>query len=383
MMQLETTEEAAGVPAGASGQTPVRHCANCGEVLRGPYCHGCGQPLKSPVREMTSLATDLFEFITDIDGRFFKSLGLLYFRPGKLTLRYLGGQRVRFIRPLRMYFGLSILLFLAVSFSPGLQIQTGQNGTVGLTINTDGDDLTTIDPQALKQLEALQQNPDLAGVLPADFDQRIREAAAAQEAAQAASDQLPPALKPRRERKITFIDGKPWHKQDNPLAFSWLSDSANADLNDLIERTVLNIDKVEEDPQRLLNAFLDVMPQTMFVLLPLFALLLKLTYLFKRRLYVEHLIVALHSHSFMFMSFLLLLGLSLLGGWLPFLEATTNAISIAIAAWIPIYLLLMQKRVYAQGWIMTCLKYTFIGWVYIFLIAFGMVGALLISLVFL
>jgi hypothetical protein len=43
----------------------------------------------------------------------------------------------------------------------------------------------------------------------------------------------------------------------------------------------------------------------------------------------------------------------------------------------------MQKRVYAQGWFMTSLKYAFIGWVYLFLITFGMVGALIISLMFL
>lgn len=378
-MQAETSAGETVAAAGIRGAGPPAECANCGALLQGPYCHVCGQPLKTPIRELTSLATDLIEFVTDIDGRFFKSLGLLYFRPGKLTRRYLGGQRVRFIRPLRMYIGLSILLFLAVSLTPGLQIETGQNGNVGLTIKTDGDESAALDPKALEQLQALQQSPELAAVLPPDLEQRIRDAAAAQDAVA----QLPAGLKPKRERKITFFGEQPWHREDNPLTFSWLSDAANDDLNDLIQRMVHNIDKVEEDPQRLLSAFLDVMPQTMFVLLPLFALLLKFSYLFKRRLYIEHLIVALHSHSFLFLSFLLLLGFGQLGGWLPFLEATTNAISIAIAAWMPIYLFLMQKRVYAQGWIMTGLKYAFIGWVYIFLITFGMVGALLISLVFL
>ena len=40
--------------------------------------------------------------------------------------------------------------------------------------------------------------------------------------------------------------------------------------------------------------------------MPLFALLLKIFYIFKRRLYMEHLIVALHSHSFIFLSLLLI-----------------------------------------------------------------------------
>lgn len=36
----------------------------------------------------------------------------------------------------------------------------------------------------------------------------------------------------------------------------------------------------------------------MFVLLPTFALILKLLYLRSRRYYTEHLILALHNHSF-------------------------------------------------------------------------------------
>lgn len=42
----------------------------------------------------------------------------------------------------------------------------------------------------------------------------------------------------------------------------------------------------------------------MFVLMPMFALLLKLVDLFHRRLYMEHLIVALHRCAFLFPSLL-------------------------------------------------------------------------------
>ncbi len=57
---------------------------------------------------------------------------------------------------------------------------------------------------------------------------------------------------------------------------------------------------------------LSVLPQTLFVLMPLFAVLLKITYIFKWRLYMEHLIVALHSHAFVFQSLLLIMLLGLL-----------------------------------------------------------------------
>ena len=82
--------------------------------------------------------------------------------------------------------------------------------------------------------------------------------------------------------------------------------------------------KIEEDPAKLWRSLLERLPQSLFFLLPLFALLLKLMYIFKKRLYVEHLIVALHSHSFLFLSFVLMLfGNALarlwpsLNGWPP------------------------------------------------------------------
>ncbi|MCB1633975.1 MAG: DUF3667 domain-containing protein [Xanthomonadales bacterium] len=376
-------------------------CANCDAPLQGPFCHTCGQPLKTPIRELGSLATDMVEMITDVDGRFFKSLGLLFFRPGRLTMRYLGGQRVRFIRPLRMYFGLSILVFLAASLSPDLHVQTDDQGNVNLTVETqtgeDGEKPSELtDEQSREmadQFRRIIDDPEMRERMPpearAAIEQQIQRSlqdeqlAANIQAAEAEAQRITEALgKPKKERTISFGNG-PWHKTDNPLQIDWLSDSANLQLNELVDRAVHNIDKVEEDPQRLVSAFLDVMPQTMFVLLPLFALLLKLTYLFNRRLYVEHLIVALHSHSFMFFAFLLLFAFSQLSSWLPFLDGIFSWLSIAITCWIPLYLLLMQKRVYAQGWPMTVIKYGFLGLVYLFLISFGMVGALLISLVYL
>lgn len=383
-------------PAPAAGAT----CANCDAPLQGPYCHACGQPLKTPIRELGSLAGDLIEMVTDVDGRFFKSLGLLFFRPGKLTMRYLGGQRVRFIRPLRMYFGLSILLFLAASFTPGLTVKTDNKGNVNLTVQDEAEQDTpagSLAPEQAEvmreQLRELTEDPQIAEQMSPEARAAIEreiasagldaEAQAAIREAEARAERIAEAVgEPKPPRQISFGD-KPWHKTDNPLTFSWLSDSANTELNELIDRAVHNIDKVEEDPQRLVSAFLDVMPQTMFVLLPLFALLLKCVYLFKRRLYVEHLIVALHSHSFMFFAFLLLFGFGQIGSWLPFLDGIMGWLSIAVGIWIPLYLLLMQKRVYGQGWIMTVLKYALLGNIYLLLISFGMVGALLISLVYL
>ena len=52
-----------------------------------------------------------------------------------------------------------------------------------------------------------------------------------------------------------------------------------------------------------------------------------------------------------------------------------------LIAWMPVYLLLMQKRVYAQGWPMTLLKYCVLGFCYSFLLGFAIAASMVIGLV--
>ena len=62
-------------------------------------------------------------------------------------------------------------------------------------------------------------------------------------------------------------------------------------------------------------------------------------------------------------------------------HALFNWIVAAQFVWMPLYLLLMQKRVYAQGWPMTLLKYTVLGWCYVVLLSFGAAFTAIVGLV--
>jgi len=113
----------------------------------------------------------------------------------------------------------------------------------------------------------------------------------------------------------------------------------------------------------------------LFLLLPLFALLLKIFYIFKKRLYMEHLIVAMHSHAFLMLSMLVLVGIAVLrhtllphAGWL---KVPLYLLTAAAWIWMFVYLWLMQKRVYRQGWFMTNLKYWSLGFCYLIMMGFG------------
>ena len=179
------------------------------------------------------------------------------------------------------------------------------------------------------------------------------------------------------------FNGKPWDPVTNPVRIDWLPASANDGLNRLVGRAKANAEKIEEQPRLLVDAFLGALPQTLFVLLPVFALLLKVFYLFKRRLYMEHLIVALHSHAFLCAAILLLVGLGELrdlagaGFW----HALLGWGEAALCVWMPLYLLLMQKRVYRQGWFMTVLKFGLLGLFYFVLLLLGAGVNLAVSVV--
>ncbi|HJU39774.1 MAG TPA: hypothetical protein VJ724_09390, partial [Tahibacter sp.] len=181
------------------------------------------------------------------------------------------------------------------------------------------------------------------------------------------------------EGNIKF-NGEVWDPKDNPVKFDWLPEAGNKKLNELVGNLRDNIRHGIRDPKHLVAKILDVLPQTLFVMMPLFAVMLKFFYMFKRRLYMEHLIVALHSHAFLSLTLLFVGLLGLAGSWFPSFARTGGAIMTGLACWVPIYLFLMQKRVYKQGWIMTTLKFGMIGTCYTVLLTFAALAAAIVSL---
>ena len=77
---------------------------------------------------------------------------------------------------------------------------------------------------------------------------------------------------------------------------------------------------------------------------------------------------------------LLAFALSLLA---PALAGASGLLEKLVVLWMPLYLLLMQKRVYAQGWAMTVLKYGVLGMSYMFLLSLGMAATVVASVVWL
>lgn len=354
-----------------------RQCDNCHAPLQGPFCHQCGQPEKTPVRDLVALSTDAFDYLFDVDSRLYKTLRDLFLRPGKLTQAYLQGQRMSFIRPMRIYLAMSALLFIVVSSVSEMDVEVDATGDVKIGM---------VAPTADEQADAAATTAPATPTAPEDVS------APATTAPTEVGKPTEPASEPSKEKEedakddddfdLTFFGNEPWHRTDNPLVFSWLPDFVNERINDYIALAKANVKLAKEDPKRLGHSFLRVLPQSMFILLPAFALLLKLVLVFKRRLYMEHLMVAVHSHTFIYMGVVLAIVFSEIAERWP--AGWTNPWWLLMGltiAWIPLNLYLTQKRVYRQHWLGAMISYSIIGTLYLMLFSFTALGALVMSLV--
>jgi len=120
--------------------------------------------------------------------------------------------------------------------------------------------------------------------------------------------------------------------------------------------------------------FLHNIPKTLFVLLPLFALLLKLLYVrHKQFFYVDHAVLSLHYFSFVFL--LLVLSNYVLDN----IFGTSFFIKLAIA-WMFVYLLLAMKRLYGQSWPKTVVKYVALLVLFSFSIVFTVLANMTITM---
>ncbi|WP_120077224.1 DUF3667 domain-containing protein [Aurantiacibacter odishensis] len=97
-------------------------CLNCDTVLTGAYCHACGQQGHLH-RTIGAFMHDLLHGALHFEGKLWHTLPLLVFRPGRLTRRYIEGQRARFVSPMALFlFG--VFLMFAVFQMVGLTAPT-------------------------------------------------------------------------------------------------------------------------------------------------------------------------------------------------------------------------------------------------------------------
>ncbi|MFK7735422.1 MAG: DUF3667 domain-containing protein [Pirellulaceae bacterium] len=289
-----------------------RVCRNCGQDVPKLYCSWCGQSVKE-IR--VSFKTLFFDFLGDyftVDSKLFRSVIPLFFMPGFLTCAFIQGRRVRYIPPLRLYLFSSVLFFLTLAMVSGG--------------NTD------IEPEEKRDIPKVALSGDEDA-----FDQATKK------------DNSASATPQPNRREASFTDFRFANA-------NWLGRYFNECL-DAQDRKI-RVMGYEAFMRALVKEFLSSLPKALFLLMPFFALLLKLCYSRLDPLFIDHLIFSFHYHAFVYVlsSLLLIIG-SQTEGLLAF------SIMLGFFAY-PIYLLVAIKRVYTQSWLWTVCKTSFISTIY-------------------
>ena len=404
-----------------------KRCENCGASLHGRFCARCGQSVINPVRHAGHALEEVFESFWHLDGRVFRTLWDLRV-PARVACGYLGGHRARYIAPLRLFVILSVLTFFVAQVT--IQLDQGtvilrndaadtRDGQTAIGRATTIAEVERARDQALRQLA--QAKADMRGIPGAGLGMEemmadvralaqrrievLQSSAGGAPPDMAAAATGPPASatpdtpaagvdKPPGADSTGLVvedddwvltGGKPWNEHANPLRLPRALAFAEGWFNHQLAKAKGNLPRIKQDPNLYKNAAIGAIPTALFVLVPMFALLLKLAYLRQRRLYLEHLVVALYSHAFLCVSLLAMFVLFGLERWLvpaaPWTGVVAKLLEAALWVWMPLYLLLMQKRVYAQGWPTTLVKYALLGSAYFMLVMFATVLVVLVSFV--
>lgn len=409
---------------------PPAACENCDSVLQGHYCHVCGQHAHSPLRNFAHAVEEVFESFWHLDGRIFRTVRDL-FVPGRVAAGYLAGHRVRYVAPLRLFVIISLLTFFvgkvslhiendAVFSRAGspVEIDPGANGrpvpkpgpgaradaspaatptpaasapaTLADATAAPKRDLSTIDAVIAdrnRQLgefrrEALESDggwllTPLSGTVQSGIDDgarsRMRKLGASEAEIDMAMARADLELEKAAAASKTAADAD---DADTGVISRWMKKRG--------ERFTRNSEAMRENPDEFIRLFLSAVPGALFLLVPLFALFLKVMYLGSGRGYLEHLVVALYSHAFLLAALLVLFTATGLMGLAP-AAWTWPKVVIGIGAAglffaVPAYLLVMQKRVYGQRWWVTVVKFLVIGNVYTVLLTCALLYAVIAGL---
>jgi hypothetical protein len=307
-----------------NGRTHERNCLNCGCALQGDYCHCCGQ--KAHVhRTLKAFGHDLAHGVTHLDGKIWRTLPLLAWRPGELTRRYTLGERAKFVSPIALFLFSVFLMFAVFSW-------LGSPVTTGATVSRN-EAAAEMEPglrQSQAELAALRsQRAELAsaGGSTAEIDGDI----AAKQNEVAIQQRISRGFLPERDAIVT-LDGRPAGEENFVLVSG--ADSANDWLNDAYR-------KAKRNPQLLIYKLQTNAYKFSWLLIPISIPLVWLLFLHRRRYRAftayDHTVFV--TYSLAFVSLLAIIGSVAVS--LGF-----NLLMIALMAFIPVHMFRQLKGAY-------------------------------------
>lgn len=364
-------------------------CANCAYPFQpeepDEFCPRCGQQNHDINLSVGHVLEEGLEGVFHFDSKVFRTLGLLLFKPGQLTRRFLAGQRVPYVPPIRLYVFISFLFFLVLSlqsnhgsrkplrevFSEGQrQVQaSGRAGRIeplpGLVINT-APDTATLHRAAVRLRQRARQGDQKAA------DELVRLAAAEKIlTGQRPAGPRPPVVARggREEFDISQVDFAKLPEELSPAQVDSLIRSGGEEPTYFTRLSVRRYARWRDaTTEEVVHQGLRGASIMMFLLMPLAALLLKGAYFRQHRYYISHLIFTVHMHCFLF----LLLTFSNALQLIPRLHIP-NALPWLVTA---VYFIVALHTFYQQGWGRTVAKSLLLGVAYVLVLGFSAVSIL-------
>lgn len=376
-------------PAVLSRDTPDDACANCATPLEGPVCHRCGQLDDEFHRPVRGLVGEILEGLVAFDGRVARTIPALIAQPGKITRAFLKGKRARYMPPFRLYIIASLIFFLVMPAldsafdgaefggSPSVsQDAVSQNLEEAVADGDLSEEEAERARETLRRFGLIPEAPEAGAE--ADLDPAVPETAdsAAPEDVGEAPDRF---IAPQFRGPPIDVDlgGETVSTPDSIRRFF-----APEDFNQPAPETIWPLpvrryigDRIAEaqaDPRSWLERAANWVPRIMFVMVPVYALLLALVYAWRRGFFFyDHLMVSLHLHSALFLTSAVVLQLSgLIGaGWAW----------LAMIVYSNVYLYKLHRVVYVRGRISSVLRTMTLDVLYFFVLSFGMIAVLLLG----
>jgi hypothetical protein len=331
-------------PRKLSGLT---HCENCGAQLHGHWCGQCGQAAVDYRRSFRHVVADVLESFLNWDSKFFTTIALLILKPWRLTNEFLSGKRVRYVNPLRLYLLASILFFFAVNYgAKGLRFEPGK-----------------LSPKDRAELEADLKKEDLPPAAREKLEAFVRDSspAPAPSPSPTRPSSSPVNGTDKQKRKYGKIGERPFMVFDDTKSSTpfehWIEERAKEKMGEHGTKMGLFIATLFSN-----------LPYMMLCCIPLFAFVLKILYIRRRIFYIDHLIYALHIHTFFYTGVMLIV-LATIG--------LNRFVAGPIAGWMIAFLwiafvtqiFLSIRYVYQQGWFISIFKFLFGGFVYLIVLA--------------
>ena len=347
----------------------LKQCENCGAQLTGPYCGQCGQAAVDYRRSFRHVVADVLESFLNWDSKFFTTIALLILKPWKLTNEFLAGKRVRYVNPLRLYLLASILFFFAVNYgAKGLRFEPGKLSAKDRAELEADLKSTDLPPAARQELEALLRESSPAPASSPSTNTPLPAASTLPNAPSATASRITD----KQKREYGKIGERPFMVFDEAKSTTpferWIEARAKEKMGEHGTKMGLFIATLFSN-----------LPYMMLCCIPLFAFVLKILYLRRHIFYIDHLIYALHIHTFFYTGVMLIV-LATVG--------LNRAAPGAIAGWViallwiafAVQVFLSIRRVYRQGWFISVFKFLFGGFVYFVVLAVALAATFFVTL---